>query len=183
MLDICNKFKITEEEYKELDLEFGKLCWHASHQLKRKNSKNNYIDDAEDINQELRIHMLKAGSYYKRQVYIEKCFNSIKKFNKDEFTRMIVNELEDLWKNRTRHGANRQKFGAYQEKILNQILNNTVPAKQIPNVNEKLKIEKKFVKYCKAIVWNGEKSMGKKVTKEKNIRSGLVSLSEFDYLQ
>jgi len=46
-----------------------------------------------------------------------------------------------------------------------------------------LSIDSKFATYCKAIVWNGQKSMGKKITREKSIRSGMVSLSEFDYLQ
>jgi hypothetical protein len=30
------------------------LCWKAAHELKRKNSRNNYTDDAEDIYQKSR---------------------------------------------------------------------------------------------------------------------------------
>ena len=53
MKSICNEFPILDEEYYELDRKFGKLCWKAAHELKKKNSLNNYIDDAEDVKQEL----------------------------------------------------------------------------------------------------------------------------------
>ena len=43
-------------------------------------------------------------------------------------------------------------------------------------------IDGKFTTYCKAITWNAQKSMGKKITREKGIRQAMVSLSEFDYL-
>ena len=42
-------------------------------------------------------------------------------------------------------------------------------------------IDTKFSTYCKAIVWNGQKSLGKKITREKSVRNGVVSLSEFDH--
>ena len=95
----------------------------------------------------------------------------------------IVQELESLWANRTRHGANRQKFGVFQEQLLQKIVRKIVPASERPDKKDNLKIDAKFSTYCKAIVWNGQKSMGKKITREKSIRSGQVSLSEFDYLQ
>ena len=74
MKSISLEFPISNEEYLELDEKFSRLCWHAAHELKKKNSLNNYTDDAEDIKQSLTLDMLKAGSYYKRQIYIEKCF-------------------------------------------------------------------------------------------------------------
>lgn len=183
MLDICTNFSINEEEYAELEKRFGKLTWHAAHELKKKNSRNNYTDEAEDIRQELQMSMLRAGSYYKRQVYIEKCFSVAKKYADDQFLNRILIELENLWQNRTRHGANRQKFGPFQEVLLFKLVRHIVPKKERPDKKANLKIDAKFSTYCKAIVWNGQKSMGKKITREKTIRSGLVSLSEFDYLQ
>lgn len=182
MLDICTTYSINEAEYQELENKFGKLCWHAAHELKKKNSRNNYTDDPEDIKQELQMSMLRAGSYYKRQVYIEKCLAISKKYATDKFLKSVIAELENLWANRTRHGANRQKFGKYQEELLQKIVRKIVPKADRPNQNEPLKIDSKFATYCKAIVWNGQKSMGKKITREKSIRSGQVSLSEFDYL-
>lgn len=183
MLDICTNYQIGDEEYRELENKFGRLTWHAAHELKKKNTRNNYMDDAEDIRQELQMSMLRAGSYYKRQIYIENSFLAVKKHVKDKFVFLIVSELEKLWNNRTRHGANRQKFGPHQEKILQTILVKTVPENARPDSQAPLKIDSKFVTYCKAIVWNGQKSMGKKITREKVLRTGLVSLSEFDYLQ
>lgn len=183
MLDICTNYQIGDEEYRELESKFGRLTWHAAHELKKKNTRNNYMDDAEDIRQELQMSMLRAGSYYKRQIYIEKSFLAVKKFVKDKFIFLVVSELEKLWNNRTRHGANRQKFGPHQEKLLQNILMKIVPETSRPDIRAPLKIDTKFITYCKAIVWNGQKSMGKKITREKVLRTGLVSLSEFDYLQ
>lgn len=182
MKSISLEFPITNEEFSLLDAQFTKLCWHAAHELKRKNSRNNYTDDPEDIKQELQISMLKAGSYYKRQEYIEKCFAVAKTFAKDNFMIKLIEELEKLWFNRTRHGANRQKYGPYQEELLDKIVRKIVPKKLRPNKEAPLKIDNKFVGYCKSIVWNGQRSMGKKITREKSIRSGQVSLSEFDFL-
>lgn len=182
MLDICTTFRINESEFNELEEKFGKLCWHAAHELKKKNSRNNYTDEPEDIKQELQMSMLRAGSYYKRQTYIEKCLVVATKYAKDDFMKAIIRELENLWNNRTRHGANRQKFGKFQEQLLDKIVRQIVPKADRPDKKENLKIDSKFSTYCKAIVWNGQKSMGKKITREKTIRSGMVSLSEFDYL-
>lgn len=182
MRDICLKYRVTDQEYLELNKQFGRLCWKAAHELKRKNSRNNYTDDAEDIYQELVSAMLRAGSYYKRQVYIEKCLALAKEHANDPFLVFVVDSLSDLWNNRTRHGANRQKFGPFQERILERIVRKVVPKELRPNKRDPLKIDTKFTTYCKAIVWNGQKSMGKRITREKVIRSGQVSLSEYDYL-
>lgn len=180
MKDICLSYRINDNEYQQLEEKFGKLCYYAAHQLKRKNSRNNYTDDIEDISQELQLSILRAGSYYKRQIYIEKCLTLAKKYAEDEFMQYIVSQLEHLWANRTRHGANRQKFGKYQEELLQKIVRKVVPKEERPCKREELKIDSHFATYCKAIVWNGQKSMGKKITREKAIRSGQVSLSEFD---
>jgi hypothetical protein len=182
MLEICNNFRINDQEFNELDKKFGKLCWHAAHELKKKNSKNNYTDDPEDIKQELQMSMLRAGSYYKRQVYIEKCLHASKKYCFDKLMCLILKQLDNLWKNRTRHGANRQKFGKHQEVMLDKIVRFCVPLSERPDKKQNLRIDSKFATYCKAIVWNGQKSMGKKITREKGIRSGMVSISEYDYL-
>lgn len=182
MKNICQSFPITTAEYDHLTKCFGKLCYYAAHQLEKKNTKNNYTDDFEDINQELQLSIIRAGSYYKRQIYIEKCLSMVNQFNCDFFMGKIINKLSDLWTNRTRHGANRQKFGNKQEKMLDLIVKSIVPKKDRPDRHAKLKVDTKFSTYCKAIIWNGQKSMGKKITREKSIRSGQVSLSEYDYL-
>jgi hypothetical protein len=182
MKKICNKFPITNEEYLELQRKFGKLSYYAAHQLKKKNFNNNTTDDIEDINQELQLSIVRAGSYYKRQIYIENCLFLLEQQIKDPIYRCFIINLKNLWKNRTRHGASHQKFGDYQEYLLDKMVYNFLPKEKIPNKTRCLKIDKKFITYCKAILWNGQKLIGKKITKEKNIRTGLCSLSEYDYL-
>ncbi len=137
MIEISKKFPISNEEYAALDKQYSRLCWKASHELKRKNSRNNFTDDAEDIYQELVAAMLRAGSYYKRQVYIENCLALAKEYASDDLIGRIVYELEDLWANRTRHGANRQKYGPFQEQLLERIVSQIVPARLRPRRTER----------------------------------------------
>ncbi len=182
MKGICESFPVTSEEYKELEYEFGKLAKKASWELLRKNHKNNHTDEFDDINQELIMSMLRAGSYFKRQVYIEQCLEVAKNHAKDGFLLHILEELENLWNNRTRHGANRQKYGPLQEEMLERIVKKYVAKKYRPDKKSNLLIDKKFSTYCKTIVWNAQKSMGRKITREKSLRTGQVSLSDFEYL-
>ena len=180
--NIVNSFPITNSEYEILDKKFGKLAYYAAWELKRKNVKNNNINDPDDDVQELRIALLRAGSYYKRQTYIESCFESLEKHVKDKFIEKIFSELKQLWVDRCRHGANRQKFGTYQQIVLDKLVSEYVPESERPNRNQSLNMDLKFTIYCKQIIWNAQKSLGKKITKEKSWRTGLVSLSDFDYL-
>ena len=149
--------------------------------MHRKNSNNSNTNDPEDDAQELRIALIRAGSYYKRQTYIENSFIVLRSYLKDRFLLRLVKELEALWEGRRSHGAGRQKFGKFQEGILDQLLN-LVPEQFRPKKSEALSIDVKFSTYAKQIIWNAQKSLGKKITKEKGFRNNLVSLSEFDYL-
>jgi hypothetical protein len=150
--------------------------------LLKRNAKNNHTDDFEDIDQDLRAALVQAGSYYKRQVYIERCFLAAQKYARDGFVKHVLNELHDLWKNRTRHGANRQKFGPHQEALLWRIVKKIVPRGERPSKRDPLVIDEKFPTYCKQIIWNKQKAMGKRITREKGLRSGLASLSEHSHL-
>lgn len=179
---ILNSFPITNEEYEKLDTKFGNLAYYAVWDLKKKNSQNSMINDPEDDVQELRIALIRAGSYYKRQTYIESCMNCATEFIKDPVIMAILQQLKKLWFNRRRHGANRQKFGEFQEQILEQLVKKHVPPEFRPNKDLPLKMDAKFTIYCKQIIWNAQKSLGKQITREKPIRSSMVSLSEFDYL-
>jgi hypothetical protein len=181
---IVNKFPITEVEYKILEEKFGSLCYYAAWQLKKKNSQNYFSNDplGEDDVQELRIALLRAGSYYKRQTYIESCFKQLEKNVKDSFNKKILKNLQKLWDDRRRHGANRQKFGEHQEHLLDRLVFKYIPKKDRPNKYNHVIIDSKFATYAKQIIWNATKQIGKKITREKSITTGLVSLSEFDYL-
>lgn len=179
---IQDSFPVTEEEYLMLDKKFGELCEYQAWQLIKKNTRNNHTDSQEDIAQDMRIALLRAASYYKRQCYIEACLDLCKKYAKDAVIKSVLKQLVNLWKNKTRHGANKQKFGPQQEKVLNKMVKSIVPLKERPNKKAPLKMDSKFTTYCKAITWNAQKSLGKRITREKSIRTGMVSLSEFDYL-
>lgn len=179
---IFRSFPISDSEYRGLEAKFGDLCNFAAWQLVRKNLHNNTTDDPEDIIQELKMSLLHAGSYYKRQIYIESCFAIAKQHCHDGFLRGLLGELETLWFDRRRHGARRQKFGEHQEKLLDRIVLASVPADVRPRKDRPLDIDRQFATYCKSVTWNQQRSMGRKITRERAIRHGLVSLSEFDYL-
>jgi hypothetical protein len=183
MKDIFVNFPITETEFNQLENKFGNLGQYAAWQLIKKNSRNNHTEEQEDIAQELKLSLVRAGSYYKRQVYIESCLDLCEKYAKDNLLKSVVKELKSLWANKTRHGAGRQCFGPYQEMLLNQMVKRVVPKSERPSRAEPLQIDTpKFATYCKAIAWNAQKSMGKKITREKDFRCNQVSLSQFDYL-
>lgn len=179
---IINKFPITSEEYTVLDKKFGNLCYYAAWQLKKKNSKDSVTNDTEDDVQELRIALLRAVSYYKRQTYIESSFEVLDVYVKDEFIKNIVQELKQLWIDRKRHGANRQKFGEFQEIILERLVKKHVPKNNRPNRAANVQMNPKLYIYIKNIIWNAQKYLGKQITKDKSWRTGLVSLSDYDYL-
>lgn len=176
------EFPITNEEYVVLDKKFGNLCEYVAWQLIRKNSRNNIAEDQEDISQEIKISIIRAGSYYKRQTYIEDCLRLVNQYAKTKAQKNKIKELQYLWDNKIRHGANKQKFGPMQEATLEKMVINLIPEKLRPDKNRSLITDRKFEIYCKTIAWNAQKNLGKKITKEKSIRTGLVSLSEFDYL-
>jgi len=179
---IFENFPITNEEYEELDKQFGRLSLYQAWQLYFKNSRNNHTDEHEDIVQDLKISLLTAGSYFKRQTYIERCLRLCHNYVTDTFILLVLDALQDLWDNKTRHGASRQKFGEHQEKLLENIVKRFVPNSQQPSRREPLNINSKFKTYCKSISWNRLKAIGKKITKEKVIRGSAISLSDFDYL-
>jgi hypothetical protein len=177
-----NPFEVTSTEYEVLDKKFGDLCNFQAWQLLKKNTKNNHTNDFDDIVQELRMHLLIAGTYYKRQVYIEETLEVSKKHARDRFMKRVLVELSDLWDKRKRHGANKQKFGPFQEKLLDKISRTIVPKSKRPSKKAPLRVDTRFATYCKAIAWNCQKTIGKKITKEKPVRTGQVSINEFDYL-
>ncbi len=179
---ILTTFPVTEAEYRKLDELFGDLAHYAAWQLVKKNVKNNHTDDPEDIAQEIRLASVRAGSYFKRQMYLERCMAVCRKHVTDPVVLAVLDELEYLWQNRTKHGANKQKFGEHQERILDDMVARNIPKAERPKKDAPLEIDRKFITYCKAIIWNCQKSLGKKITREKSIRSGIVSLSEYDYL-
>lgn len=182
MQHIYKSFPVTDAEYELLNKQFGNLCEYQSWQLINRNNKNNHTSEQEDISQDLRIALLTAGCYYKRQTYIEKCLDLCSRYVRDNFLSSVVAELCDLWKNKTRHGAGRQKFGPCQEEMLDDLVCRVVPKEIRPSKSEPLQIDADFATYCKTITWNEQRALGKKITREKPLRDRLAPLSEYDYL-
>jgi len=182
MLSVFKNFPVSDEEYLKLEKKFGQLCYYASWQLIRKNSANNHQYELDDVSQELMVAVLRAASYYKRQVYIDTSLSALINVPMDKASRMVLLELVNLWNNRTRHGASRQKFGDYQEALLDEFLHRFLNKEAMPDRKRELLMETKFLTYCKQILWNATKHLGKKISREKPLRSGQVSLSDHDYL-
>lgn len=182
MSSIYKNFPITTEEYKKLEKKFGQLCYYAAWQLTRKNCNNNHQYDLDDFQQELMLAVLRAGSYYKRQLFLDKSFSRLKAKSLDSISSLILDELINLWDNRTRHGANRQKFGDHQENILEILCEKFLAMHERPSKADELQFDTKFFTYCKQIVWNCQRNLGKRITREKPLRGGQVSLSDHDYL-
>lgn len=179
---ILEAFQVTNEEYNVLNDKFGKLAHYAAWQLIKKNSKSNHTDDPDDVAQELRLAMIRAAAYFKRQVYLEDCMKIANKYIKSKKALLQLRKLEESWDNRTKHGANKQRFGPREEAMLDKLVEKYVPLEERPNKRKTLEINSKFTTYCKSVVWNKSRSHGKGYSKDKRIRMGTVSLSEFDYL-
>ena len=182
-MKIFDLFRIDAEEFLALEEKFGQLCLFASWQMMQNNSRNNHQLDVEDIKQELLMAVLRAGSYYKRQTYIESSFEILdKNIPQEGIFRKVFDSLKDLWKNKTHHGAYRRKFGDPQEEILEKLVKKFVLKEDRPDIKLRLDINTKFIIYTKQIIWNAARHIGKKITKEKHIRFGQVSLSEHEHL-
>jgi len=177
----ADKFSVTSEDYDILDREFGELCQYQGWQLIKRNSKNNHTDDQEDVAQEMRMSLIIAATYHKRQVYIKNCLELCDKYVDDVFCRKVLKHLSDMWFKRTKDGSKRKKFGQHQEEVLDNLLHEFVPDSEKPEVNAPLDMNGEFSNYAKSVTWNRQKTLGKKITKEKGIRTGLVSMSEYDF--
>ena len=182
-MNAFKSFSITSHEYELLEDEFSQLCYFVSWQLMQNNSKNNHQHEIEDFKQELLMAVIRAGSYYKRQTWIESVFVKLDQFVPKETIWSEINKsLQYLWSKKTQHGAYKRKFGEEQEDILEMLAGKFVQEIEMPSKNAQIIINNKFKIYAKRIIWNASRFIGKKITKEKTIRVGQVSLSEHDFL-
>lgn len=176
-------FTVTSEEFEKLDDEFSQLCYFVSWQLMQNNSKNNHQHEIDDFKQELIMAVIRAASYYKRQTWIESLFVLLNQYiSQNSIWSEINANLQDLWAKKTHHGAYKRKFGEEQEEILDKLAKKFIPDEMRPKKNLPIQINTKFKIYAKRIIWNASRFIGKKITKEKSLRVGQVSLSEHDFL-
>jgi len=180
--DIFKRFEVTNEDYLLLEKNFDKLCKFVAWRLKQSNARNNCTDELDDFIQDMRIAVLYAGAYYKRQTYIEECLTLLAKHLKDRFLRLMLMELISRWENKGKSGEERERFDVYHEEILENLVKENIPDKIRPSRKRPLVIDKRFPIYCKNIIWNKKKAVGRKITKERSLRGGLVSLTQFAYI-
>lgn len=175
-------FAITNEEYRTIEKDFGKLAYFASWQFIRNNKGNNHTEDVEDVKQEVLLSLVRAGRYFKRQAWIVASLEVLEKHITDEFTRAIVEELKGLWDRRKKHGAGKRTFGEEQEDLLDQLVNKYVPENERPNKSKPLEVSTKFKTYAKSIAWNAFKQLGFRTTRERPLRMGMASLCDNPHL-
>jgi len=184
---IQKRYPISDAEYRILEEKYDKLCWFAANSLARSNKKSE--EDLQDYHSDIQIGMFRAGSYYKRQCFLESIFAYLKHckvFMEPE----EIQELSILRKTWSSHKT-RSSFGEVQEDKLIEILNKYkgVACKPggekipIPDINAALKFDPNFGVYCKAIIWNTKKSLGQQISKENANRNNEISLSEYDFLE
>jgi hypothetical protein len=139
--------------------------------IKQAMDQQNLSEQEEDIYQELRIAMLKAASYYKRQTWVEACLESLPDSPAKQ-------RLTDRWDGRAHHkrGAS---FGECEEQELKRLVEQT---SERPSPHTPLVIDATCRTYIKSIIWNHKKHLGKRISRETPLRAGCVSLSEHQFL-
>ncbi len=169
-------FALTDAEYAALEPDFEDLLHFAAWRHLRANQRNNHTDEEADLAQCLRLALITAGAYYKRQCLIEGSFVELT-VRIDDRGREEFDDLKDRWANRRRHGNGRARFGDDQERQLDDLLRRYVPPSGRPDKAASLVADRRFTTYAKSVVWNTLKQHGIKTTREKPIRFGMASLS------
>jgi len=180
-------YNITQKEYEELDKQFGKLCHYAAWQIVRFNfPKIKYEQEFPNVDQEIVISVIRAASYYKRQIFLNKAFEFLNSIQLTRQERVKVTALQILWDGRKEKG-NKNKFDKNEEEALVEVIKTnqnkaSEKGEAAPTQSAPLQLNKEFTIYCKSIIWNTYKSIGKGITKSRKDRKHEVSLSEYDFL-
>jgi len=177
-LYIQKRYPITNQEFEVLEEKYGKLCWYAATNLAFTNGKSE--EDRQYFHSEILIGIFRAGSYYKRQTFIENVFEYLDKYKDEMESSDIFNleKLKDTWK----HKAN---FTETHEIIIREILKKyeNISKEECPKDNFSLIFDDKFEIYCKAIIWNTKKSLGQAISKDNENRRKEVSFDDCQFLE
>jgi hypothetical protein len=175
---IQKKYPISNQEYDILNKQYGKLCWFAATKLARSNRREE--EDLQDFHSEIQIGMFRSGSYYKRQVFIDKTLRYLKAF----IPHMNVTELDLYNSLRNKWSGKKNHFGEKEEAQLRQLFDVCKRLdKRVPDPEKPLFMGKRFNIYCKAIIWNTYKALGQHVSKENERRNKEISLDEWSFLE
>lgn len=177
-LYIQKKYPVTNEEFEVLEKKYGKLCWFAASNLTYSNRKSE--EDLQDFHSEILIGMFRAGSYYKRQTFIENVFEYLDKCKiyMEPIDISSLQTLKNTWKRKA-------DFNETHEVIIREILKKYEDAinEDAPKDNLTLQFDEKFEIYCKSIIWNTKKSLGQSISKENKYKCKEISLDEWEFLE
>jgi hypothetical protein len=173
-LFIQKRYPISDQEYGELDKKYGKLCWFAASKLAGKQHRT--PEDLDDFHAEIQIGMCRAGSYYKRQTFIEKAFDYLDQHKLSKDDKSKINDLKEIW------FTKKSAFTEDKEDILRAILDSKQKETKEIDGNVSLEFDEKFKIYCKAIIWNTAKALGQQISKENSARASEMSLDECPFI-
>lgn len=168
---IQKNYPVTDDEYCVLDKKYGKLCWDAARKLANKNKSDQH--SLEDFHSEVVLGMCRGGSYYKRQIFIEECFDGLdNKIYMDFKDIDVFTNLKKIWKKR------KGRFCIKEEKYLCELISKYNCDVFVKN----LTFDRKFEVYCKAIIWNTAKNIGQNITQKRKYVKSEISLDEWAFL-
>ena len=195
-LYIQKRYPVTDAEFEVLDEKYGKLCWFAASKLASANRKSE--EDLQDFHSEILIGMFRAGSYYKRQTFIESTFKYLDKSRVFMSSEDLadLNLLQKMWYQRKAYFTEihevliREVLGKYTDALEEKTPSDKEPLEFNPanqktyvNANGETKKVNPFEVYCKAIIWNTKKSLGQAISKENEHKCKEVSLDEWNFLE
>ena len=170
---IQKRYPVTDEEFDYLVQKYGKLCWFAATKLG--NQKHRLPEDLSDFHSEIQLGMCRAGSYFKRQTFLEKCFTHLEQSDLSSEDKSILEEIQKIW------NTKKALFGEKEEDRLLELFN-----KYRDNVDfsdhDRLIFNEKFEVYCKSIIWNTTKTLGEHISRENSLRASEISLDEYPFI-
>lgn len=176
---IHKEYSIGSEEWELLEKRLGNLCRKITWQLLRQNHIAN-SDNFEIWNTEIQMALVRAACYYKRQCYLKKALSALEsiKGRMNEQDRIEAEALLSRWRSRPKNGEPR--FSREHEKRLAKLLAKSA-AESAPK-KESLVFDREFEPYAKRIIWNAQKTLGRKMSKQKQ-EATMLSLDDLAFLE
>lgn len=172
---VHKQYSVTTSEWSELEKKLGNLCRTITWQLLRQN-KMACIENFDEWNPEVQMALVRAACYYKRQCYLQAAIEHVDSVI-DELTDYDKSEASDLlrqWTSKPKNGQPR--FSREHELRLDALISKTAGPSR-----ERLVLDSDFVPYAKRIMWNAQKTIGKKLTSAKK-EIAMISLDECEFL-
>lgn len=160
-------FNVTEDEYAELDEAFGRLCHKAAWDAVRKYPAY----DVYDVSQEIFIAMIRSGSQYKRKAYFSRAEQYLESLGLGDLP-MVKTCLKRF---------NNHVLTPEEEHAFLLLMDCLPETGEKPSSKDPLILDKNASSYIKTCLWNQQRCWLKSTGKERSLRKGEVSLSEYDH--